>query len=71
MIENTDRAKNLYHASLPTKYSTVMSEAGRQRGGGEGYVPLGFVPALTARPPLRFLAPTLQLVLIRDLHDRV
>ena len=34
MIENTDRATNLYHASLPTKYSTVMSEAGRQRGGG-------------------------------------
>ena len=68
MIENTDRATNLYHASLPTKYSTVMSEAGRQRG---GYVPLDFGPALTARPPLRFLAPTLQLVLIRDLHDRV
>ena len=31
MIENTDRATNLYHASLPTKYSTVMSEEG---GGG-------------------------------------
>ena len=50
MIENTDRATNLYHASLPTKYSTVMSEAGRQRGGGRMPLQILALPLLLAHP---------------------